>query len=170
MDQHSYQADKSLQAAGLSPESIQAIKSTTVITRDGIQHVVPQSQAHLHEASSGAVATDTALGQQIQDVSRMLARHKQFSDQRIMKLEQHMEKLLATVKNQEQTIQTLRSNQAAQRKQAQTLQQTYAQEAKEEKTREIKSTTQAPTQAIDRNKVAPADVQVENIFYSGSRR
>ena len=170
MMQNSYQSDKTLQAAGLTPESIQAIKSTTVITRDGAQHVVPESQAHLDEA--GQNEANVQVAQQVQDVSRMLSRHKQFSDQRIMKLEQHMEKLLAQVKDQAQTILTLQSNLAAQRKmqsQQPSLQESYAEEATEETTREIKNKPQQK-QAIDRNKVAPADVQVENIFYSGTRR
>lgn len=166
-----FQTDQDLRSCGLTPESIQAIRSTTVITRDGAQHVVPESQAHLDESTS--VSSSSALNQQIQDVGRMFSRHKQFSDKRLETLERTVSQLQELVKEQQQTILTLRSNQVAQQKQAQreqSLEQVYADEATEETTREIKSTPRVANKPIDRNKVSPADVQVEDIFYSGTRR
>lgn len=166
-DIKTFQTDRDLRSCGLTPESIQAIKSTTVITRDGAQHVVPASQAHLGETTA-TLGTDTLM-QQVQDVSRMFTRHKQFSDERIALLEKQVAQLQEIIKEQQNTLLTLRSNQAAQQRQA-TLAQTYAAEATEETTREIKSAPKPVNQPIDRNRVSPADVQVENIFYSGSRR
>ena len=49
-----YRAAKELRNCGFTPESINAIQSTTIITRDGAQHVVPISQAHLDERKLNA--------------------------------------------------------------------------------------------------------------------
>lgn len=158
-DTKSYQAHRDLHSCGLTQESIDAIKATTVITRDGAQHVVPESQAHLNEETSN---------QAIQDVSRMLARHKQYSDKRIAQLEKQVEQLIQAVRQQHQELTTIKSNATARQQQTRTLETTYQEEATEEKTREIKE-TQPAKKGIDRNKVDPAEVKVENIFYSGTR-
>lgn len=146
-----------MRGCGFSQDSINAIRSTTVITRDGMQHVVPDSQAHLDEApqnptTQGATTADH-LQDQVKDHQRMFARFKQFTDKKIMDLESQLNTALEQIKDMQQTILTLKSNQAAQA--------TAAAPTKKEA---------APAdKAVDRNNVAPADVQVESIFYCGQR-
>lgn len=164
-----YYAQRELQNCGFTPESINAIQSTTIITRNGMQHVVPASQSHLHEAPQRTQQTSVqteinnneskqilqSLQQQFQDQQRMFSRFKQFSDQRIMQLEHHLEKTMKQLKEMQETVMTLKSNAGAAAKAA-----SFANRA-ENKPLSV---------AIDRNRVAPSEVQVEDIFYSGTRR
>ena len=164
-----YYAQRELQNCGFTPESINAIQSTTVINRNGMQHVVPTSQSHLNEASQRTQQTGVqtemdnnglnpilqSLQQQFQDQQKMFSRFKQFSDQRIMQLEQHLSKTMEQVKNMHETVMTLKSNAGAGANAAK-----YAN----------RIDGKPATQAVDRNNVAPSEVQVEDIFYSGNRR
>ncbi len=159
-----YQAQRELANCGFTPESIQAIQSTTVITRNGSQHVVPLSQRHLDESSQTANVTIEAdssetiinsLQQQLLDGQRMFSRFKQNADNRIMQLEINLSKAIEQIKSLNETVSTLKSNARASE-----LVDHYAN----------RSDAKPSEKPIDRNRVAPADVQVENIFYSGSRR
>ncbi len=170
-DFRKYQTEKELQACGLSAESINAIRSTTVITRDGMQHVVPESQAHLDETNSSSVSEAT-LTQQVLDVSKMFSRFKQFADKRIADLEKAVSQLQAQVKENQQELLTLKSNHHARSQTPSNLEEAYAQEATHEKTMEIRSSPKrqsSSTKGIDRNNISPDQVQVEKIFYSGTR-
>lgn len=172
-----YYAQQELRNCGFTPESINAIQSTTVITRDGMQHVVPQSQSHLHQAPTqqpqmqhtqthhqqahSSVAQENnnhilqSLQQQLQDQGRMFSRHKQYSDQRIMQLEHQLRKAIEQLKTMSEVVMTLKSNAGANAKAAAIANRTDGKPS---------------TKAVDRNNVAPSEVQVEDIFYSGNRR
>jgi hypothetical protein len=159
-----YCAQKELRNCGFTPESINAIQSTTIITRDGMQHVVPTSQNHLNETAQqeqtivqmeGTNAILQSLQQQFQDQQKMFSRFKHFSDQRIMQLEQHLGKTMEQLKDMCETVKTLKSNAGAAQNAANFANRTDA---------------KPMSSAIDRNRVAPSEVQVEDIFYSGNRR
>jgi len=164
-----YYAQRELQNCGFTPESINAIQSTTIINRNGMQHVVPTSQSHLNETSQRTeqtnIQTETnnnsinpilqSLQQQFQDQQRMFSRFKKFSDQRIMELEHHLGKTMKQLKEMQETVMTLKSNAGATAKAA-----SFANRVD----------NKPITNAIDRNRVAPSEVQVEDIFYSGTRR
>lgn len=163
-----YHAQQELRNCGFTPESINAIKSTTIITRNGAQHVVPASQKHLDQSSSKSffqssnVSSDSnsnsaleSLQQQFLDQQRSFSRFKQFSDRRIMELEHQLSKTMTQVKDMVETVKTLKSN-------AGVAQRVSANINRKDK--------EPMTQAIDRNNVAPSTVRVEDIFYSGSKR
>lgn len=162
-----YYAQRELRNCGFTPESINAIQSTTIITRDGMQHVVPTSQAHLDQAPQRTQQVQTtvsqdennsiiqSLQQQLLDQGRMFSRHKQFSDQRIMQLEHNLTKTMETLKQMHEVVMTLKSNAGSAANAAKYANRVDGKPA---------------SQAIDRNNVAPSQVQVEDIFYSGSRR
>lgn len=165
-----YYAQRELRSCGFTPESINAIQSTTVITRDGVQHVVPTSQSHLDQSSQYTAPQQQAptqinvdgqhqiiqsLQQQFQDQQKMFSRFKQFSDQRIMQLEQNLSKTMEQLKTMHEVVMTLKSNAGAGAKAAAVANRVDGKPS---------------TEAIDRNRVAPSEVQVEDIFYSGNRR
>ena len=160
-----YYAQKELRNCGFTPESIDAIQSTTVITRDGMQHVVPTSQSHLDQASQRQAQTTIqeegqhsilqSLQQQLQDHQKMFSRFKQFSDQRIMQLEHNLGKAMEELKTMHEVVMTLKSNAGASAKAAAVANRVDGKPSEN---------------AIDRNNVAPSKVQVEDIFYSGTKR
>lgn len=151
-----YRTEQDLLGQGFSRESLDAIRSTTIITRNGAQHVVPESQSYLDEktASQEAISENSpqlmALRSQFDQQQKLFSRHKQMSDSRIMQLEQHISKMTEQMKEMHNIVQTMRSNKSSQK----TV---------------VKENTQPETEAIDRNGVAPADVQVDKIFYCGER-
>ena len=155
-----FRAEQDLRNCGFTPESINAIRATTVITRNGMQHVVPESQQGLNQKlnqTTGATKMEatTASNMEIEfaNQQRMFSRFKQFTDNKIMNLESNLSKAIEQIKEMQQTMLTLKSNQSAQINAG----------APAKKTR-------APsTQAVDRNRVAPSEVQIENIFYCGQR-
>jgi len=154
-----FRATQDLQNCGFTPESINAIRATTVITRDGTQHVVPQAQEHLnqgrkeHTEAREMEAASMNIEVEFANQQRMFSRFKQFTDSKIMNLESNLTTAITQIKEMQQTMLTLKSNQMAQH--------TATMPAKEGR---------APvTNMIDRNKVAPSEVQVESIFYCGQR-
>jgi len=155
-----FRAEQELRNCGFTPESINAIRATTVITRNGMQHVVPESQQDLNQRSkqsTGAKRMEAASTSNIEmefaNQQKMFSRFKQFTDNKIMNLESNLSKAIKQINEMQQTILTLKSNQAAQ----------ISANGPTKKDR-------APaTQAVDRNRVAPSEVQVENIFYCGQR-
>ena len=178
-----YRAAKELKNCGFTPESINAIKGTTIITRDGAQHIVPISQAHLdeekkfNEASHSSTqkvtesqeaknmqqttpmtnnSTHQELLTQLQEQQMLFSRHKHFTDQRLQKLEIAIGQSQEVIKQLQSTVMTMKSNQSAQAERDRQFQR--GQESKE-----------PSDKAIDRNKVAPSEVQVDKIFYCGTR-
>lgn len=154
-----YKAAQELRNAGLSPESINAIQDTTVITRDGAQHVVRKSEQHFDDGSTKAtnvVGDNNALASQLEEQRMLFNRYKNYSEQRITKLEVGLSKAITHLNEMINTVQTLKSNAQA----AQKREELYAKQ---------EGRIPPSEKPIDRNKVAPADVQVENIFYTGRR-
>ncbi len=160
-----FKASQELRRAGLSQESIQAIRNTTVITKNGMQHVVPMSQKHLDEGLPQSTNDKTVVGdnqstellaQQLEDFQRTFSRYKQFSEQRISKLESAMSEASKYINDLLSEVQTMKSNMNAEK----VREEVYAKQ----------SNNSAPLdKPIDRNKVAPSEVQVEKIFYAGRR-
>jgi len=157
-----YYAQRELKNCGFTPESIEAIKSTTIITRNGAQHVVPESQKFLDETSTNVTietenenAIIQSLQQQLKDQQRMFSRFKQNADQRILQLEMALSKTMDQLNGLNEAVQTMKSNAKANE-----LAASFA-------NRQDAKPSENP---IDRNGVAPSQVQVEDIFYSGSRR
>lgn len=173
--------EQQLQACGLTVDSIQSIKDTTVITRDGEQHVVPKSQSHLANASASQTVTmsnDDSAGhlasiqRQLQEQQRMFSRFKQYNDERTMKLEHHLGSALEQLKDVQQQLMTIKSNQQAQTRIAENSRASVYNT--EQATANTTAPATAPSQAtreaakpIDRNNVAPVDVKVEKVFYCG---
>lgn len=160
-----FKAQQELKSCGFTPESINAIQSTKVITRDGAQHVVPGSQAHLDEqkarvtqAQQSALESsgDANLLAQLQDHQRLFSRHKNYTDQRLMKLETALSAAQQTIKELRTTVMTMRSNQ-------------QASQERERQFARAENTNEPSDKPIDRNKVAPSQVQVDKIFYCGTR-
>jgi hypothetical protein len=153
--------EQDLLNCGFSEESINSIRNTTVITRDGAQHVVPTSQSYLQEErgakpqqQTSIVETDSArLAQQFDDQQRMFSRFKQYTDGRIMTLERGLTAAQEIIKDLQNKMLTMKSNHQAQ---------SYEDAP-------VKQPSKPLDKAIDRNKVAPADVQVDKIFYCGDR-
>ncbi len=91
-----FKAQQELKSCGFTPESINAIQSTKVITRDGAQHIVPGSQAYLDQQKAQSTQSppttvtssgDADLLVQLQEQKMLFSRHKNYTDQRLMKLE-----------------------------------------------------------------------------------
>lgn len=160
-----YKAAQELKNAGLTPESISAIQDTTVITRDGAQHVVPRSQKHLDENTGIKAENVTSVGndairsihQQLQDHQKIFSRYKNYSEQRITKLEIALSEATSHLKEMMQVVHTLKSNSQA------------AQKREEVFTKQNNGGGNVSEKPIDRNNVSPSDVQVEKIFYAGTR-
>ena len=160
-----YQAHRELRNCGFTPESINAIQSTKVITRDGAQHIVPDSQAHLHQGSprssqqapvTSVLESDNALLAQLNEQKMLFSRHKNYTDQRLMKLETSLSRAQQIIKDLHSTVMTMKNNQ----------------QASSERERQFARADNfvAPCdKPIDRNRVAPSDVQVDKIFYCGAR-
>jgi hypothetical protein len=181
-----YRATKELRNCGFTPESINAIQSTTIITRDGAQHVVPISQAHLDERKQHSQinqnphvqqqdslnsqevksmqqttsmpnnSSHQELLAQLQEQQMLFSRHKHFTDQRLQKLEIAFTQAQEIIKQLQSTVMTMKSNQSAQAERDWQFQ-------RGQQTKEPMDT------AIDRNNVAPSQVQVDKIFYCGTR-
>ncbi len=173
------QAQRDLQACGLTEESINAIRSTSVVNHQGTQQVVPNSQVGNYEEAQiqdqNAIHIEDTTGEVSQSViaslqtqlveqQRMFSRFKQFSDQRITSLERQLASALETIKDMSNRINTIASNsqaRAALPPQQSTTVAAVAQAPAEEK--------KPSTVAIDRNGVAPESVQIDKIFYCGEK-
>ncbi|MFW5977177.1 MAG: hypothetical protein ACOCQQ_01550 [Candidatus Nanoarchaeia archaeon] len=158
-----FKAQQELKSCGFTPESINAIQSTKVITRDGAQHIVPQGQEHLDEKSSPVTnktiicsSQDSNLLDQLQNHQKLFSRHKNYTDQRLLKLETALSAAQQTIKELHTTMMTMKSNQNA-------SQERDRQFARAENTKEPSN------KPIDRNKIAQSEVQVDKIFYCGTR-
>ncbi|MCA9477699.1 MAG: hypothetical protein KC535_00955 [Nanoarchaeota archaeon] len=171
------QAERDLIRCGLSEDSINAIRATTVVNHNGAQHVVPNSQAGLFEQqeqkdqssihiedATGKISQDVivAFQQQLQEQQRMFSRFKQFSDQRITSLERDLAKAQETIKEMSNKLTTMASNQQAR--------------VNQQASNHIQPVAQQQTQSrppsstpVDRNGVAPESVQIDKIFYCGER-
>lgn len=172
------QAQRELQACGLTQESINAIKATSVVSYNGAQHVVPNSQLGNFERSSmrdqtairvedstGKLSQDVivALQTQFQEQQQMFSRFKQFSDQRITSLERQLASALEAIKDMSHRIDTVSSNNMA-RAALSPSSNNVAPVAQGQ------STHREPLSVpIDRNGVAPESVQIDKIFYCGTR-
>ncbi|MGM5481104.1 MAG: hypothetical protein ACQESE_01695 [Nanobdellota archaeon] len=189
-----FQTERDLVNCGLTQDSINAIKSTSVVTHNGAQHIVPESQTgrfdHAEVRGSEQVASQESSSQsqeyylriQLDDQQRMFSRFKNYSDKRISALEKGLSDAIKELNDIKQQMETLKSNQRAQVK---------AQQNVEPRTQSPDTSTQTPgygaadngvhntaqqnsssqsaseDKPIDRNKTAPADVKVESIFYCG---
>ncbi|MCF7799079.1 hypothetical protein K9M74_04185 [Candidatus Woesearchaeota archaeon] len=152
-DYSQYRIEQELRNCGFSQESVNSIKDTTIINRNGAQHVIPATQCHLDEnqTKTTVVGEEARLARQLEDQQNMFSRFKQFTDGRIMTLERGLTTAQEVIKDMQNKLLTLQSNQQAQVNAAAPVRQ-----------------NQAPaTEAIDRNNVAPAQVQVDKIFYCG---
>ena len=172
------QAQRDLQACGLTQESINAIRATTVVNHNGAQHVVAHSDVgkfeHAQQQLQTSIQVEDATGaipqqiinslqQQFVDQQRMFSRFKQFSDQRITSLERQVAQYAETIKDLTSKVNTLVSNQQARAVQSQTSQAVAGVAQKE-------TVTKAPsTQPIDRNGVSPDSVSIDKMFYCGER-
>lgn len=166
-----FQIERDLMNCGLSADSINSIRDTTVITRNGSQHVVPGTQAHLDESGRQPIHSvqENSINQELHEQQKLFSRYKQYSDNRIATLERNLSSTMEQLKELHNLVATIKSNQQAQNRVA--ISSPSAQTPSEQ----TPQTNQQPTnnapanQAIDRNKVAPVDVKVENIFYCGER-
>jgi len=149
-----YRTEQELLNCGFSEESLNNIKDTTVTARNETQHVGPTSQNHLDEQKDvTTVGEETVFTHQLQDQQKMFSRFKQYTDGRIMTLERGLMTAQEVIKDMQTKITTIQSNQQARNIQAASVNQ-----------------EQKPVnEAIDRNNVAPAQVQVDKIFYCGDR-
>ncbi len=151
-----FRTEQELLNCGFSQESLNNIRDTTVIVHNGAQHVVPTSQSHLNaskEENSTVVGDEARLARQLEEQQKMFSRFKQFTDGRIMTLERGLSTAQEVIKDMQSKILTLHSN-----KQAQTT-----------NAAPVKQKSPVITEAIDRNNVSPAQVQVDKIFYCGER-
>lgn len=171
------QAERDLLRCGLTEESINAIKATTVVNHNGSQQVVPNSQVGIYEQAeqqdqssihiedhTGEISENVVAALQIQfkEQQQMVSRFKHFSEQRITSLERQLSSALETIKNMSNRINTMASNQQARSKQATSgTIQSVAQKSTENK---------APSdKPVDRNGVSPESVQIDKIFYCGEK-
>jgi len=173
-DYRGFQAEQTLLNCGFSPESIQAITSTRVVTHDGQQRVIRNDQANLFESSTPRTANiidtprrttptieeqkntasvvNTELVEELKAQQNQFSRFKQYADNRIVVLESQMGQVMEKLKEAVEVINTLKSNHDAAGNRAKLAQGTNKDPVKE---------------AIDRNGVAPADVSIEKMFYFG---
>lgn len=172
------QAQRDLERCGLTQDSINAIRATSVVTHNGAQHVVPnsqvgnfvqaqqQDQAAIHvEDATGQVAQSVlqALRLQLEEQQRMFARFKQFADSRITSLERQLASAQETIKDMSNRINTIASNHNARASHSPSSGHVQA-------VAQHQSTQRAPSdKPIDRNGVAPESVQIDKIFYYGNR-
>lgn len=176
MNNNSFQIEQDLLNCGLSQESIQSIRDTTVITRNGSQHVVPQSQSYLDASGrqehastiiDSSMQENSSLVHRLHEQQNMFSRYKQFSDNRIATLERNLSSTMEQLKQLQSQVATIKSNQQAQNRVAFSSPSAHQQESP--------SSSPSPSRQadiskpIDRNNVSPVDVKVENIFYCGER-
>jgi len=165
-----FQIEQDLLNCGLTAESINSIRDTTVITRNGSQHVVPGTQNYLdqsREETNSTIETATQnsnLAIRLSEQQQMFARHKQYSDNRITTLERNLSSTMEQLKELHNAIATIKSNQQAQ-------QRVVTNSSPQEEIQPQATTQQkAPeNKSIDRNGISPVDVKVESIFYCGER-
>lgn len=159
-DYRGFQAEQTLLNCGFSPESIQSITSTRVVTHDGTQRVIRNDQTHLFEnqksetPNSSLSSNNSQLSEELYQQHQQFSRFKQFADNRIMKLENQMCAVLEQLKLATEVINTMKSNMNASANRERIAQ---------------GSNKEAVTEAIDRNGVAPADVCIEKMFYFGNK-
>jgi hypothetical protein len=171
-----YRAAKELKNCGFTPDSITAIQGTKIITRDGAQHVVPSSQVHLDESNgthkelydhgekpmqpqtyiSSSQHQSTDILVRVEEQQKFFTRYKNYTDQRLQKLEVALTQSQEIIKQLQSALMTIKSNQNAQSEREKQFQR--GQDSKEPENK-----------AIDRNNVAPSQVQVDKIFYCGTR-
>ncbi|MFP4118919.1 MAG: hypothetical protein ACLFTH_02585 [Candidatus Woesearchaeota archaeon] len=125
-----FQTEKDLHNCGLTQDSIEAIKATSVVTHNGAQHVVPESQAGRFEhteirssettTSSDSTKTsrssDSFFRMQLDEQQRMFSRFKNYADKRISTLESGLQQAVKELNDMKQQMETLKSNQRAQNK------------------------------------------------------
>lgn len=158
------QVEQDLLNCGLTAESINSIRDTAVITRNGSQHVVPTSQQHFDEGSTMISNDETpnlSIVHQLAEQQQLFSRYKNYADSRITTLEKNMATAIEKLTEMHQIIATMKSN-----KQAQTTQVT-SNANKQVQPEQIVQREKPVNKSIDRNNVAPVDVQVEKIFYCG---
>ncbi len=153
-DYKNYRAEQILSQCGLNQDSINSIKSTSVVTHNGSQHVIHNSQSHLFDKKDVNTVDMSNANELLAVHQQQFSRFKQYADTRIMRLESQMSQVMEQLKTATDIIQTLRSNSQAANNRAQLEQNNAPRDPVKE--------------AIDRNRVAPADVCIEKMFYFGN--
>lgn len=150
MDTHrDYRSDRQLLSAGISQDVLNAVRSTTVVTHNGAQHVIPESQKNLF--GNEEVTVQVESNAKLQNLQMKFSRFKQMTDNKIMKLESQLSIVLEQIAELQSKVMTVESNARArgpvpEKRQSQPL-----------------------TKAIDRTGTPPAEVSVEKMFYCGMR-
>ena len=136
-----FQTEQDLLNCGLSKDSIDAIKSTSVVTHNGAQHVVPESQTGRFEHTevrgseqmasqeSSSQSHESYLRMQLDDQQKMFSRFKNHSEQRIATLEKGLNEAIKELNDMKQQVETLKSNQRAQLRAQETAAQNTAQQS-----------------------------------------
>ena len=162
-----FQIEQDLLNCGLTAESINSIRDTAVITRNGTQHVVPEMQSHLDESGRqpstqiNQTPADQTIANRLQEQQQMFTRYKQFSENRIATLERNLSSTMEQLKQLHTAVTTIKSNQQAQQREANLS-------SPQEETQATNNQQKAPeNKPVDRNGVSPVDVKVESIFYCG---
>ena len=168
------QREKELLNCGLTQDSIQAIRSTSVVTHNGSQHVVPESQAGQFDYNGSSTSTSenststTQSYSQFEEHQRMVTRFKHYTEKRITDLERQVQQSQQTIVKLQQTIETLQSNQQAQLRQLRQELQSAQQPQQQQPQQESSQQQQQPAKTEQKGTIDP-DFSVENIFYSGQR-
>lgn len=164
-------AQRDLAACGLTEESINAIRSTSVVNHNGSQHIAPSSQASKFtqtenpkqdEDPTSTIPTTvlSTLQTQLQEQQKMFSRFKQYTDSRITSLERQLASAQETINNMSNRVNTLASNARASQPPSNNVQAVA----------QTQTTQKAPSEKpIDRNGVSPESVQIDKIFYYGNR-
>jgi len=149
-----FRVEQDLLNCGLTPDALTAVRATSPIPDQckmpDIESAPPSMDETMVQSESGETLK---LLKQLSEQQQSFSRFKQFSDNRMMKLEHQLTSALEQLKHVSETITTLKSNQ-----QARQVRQEATQTAKENFSEE----------PIDENNVAPADVRVDKIFYYGN--
>jgi hypothetical protein len=188
-----YQAEQDLLKCGLSVDSINAIKSTSVVDRDGAQHVVRNSEVSSLAESPTQVSASSddhslqSIASQLAEQQRMFSRHKRFSDERLSTVERQLSSALSALKEVTAELQAVKSNARARATfnqrdpSSQPLQQQAPAQQSEQSQAQLgpnvhpAGAKEIPTQSrgkgtpIDRNGFSSESVQIENIFYCGNK-
>lgn len=145
-----YRTEQELLNCGFSQESLHSIKDTNTTAESRIMSSAHQQNDKQQDPAN---IEHTMLVKQLDDQQKLFARFKQYTDGRIMTLERGLSAAQEVIKDMHTKITTLQSNSHAQARQA-----TGA-----------KQENKPADKAIDRNNIAPAQVQVDKIFYCGER-
>ena len=150
-----YQTEQSLRSYGFTDESLSAVKSAQIVSNGETQQVLHgQDVARItNEEAPASAAVESALSSQLAYQERQFSRFKHFADERITKLEIQLSDALSQLKEMTLVVGTLQSNRIA----------------RESAARPKPESKAKSTQPIDRNGIAPADIELNEYFYCGTR-